>query len=170
MDRLRSFYTNLRRQYGFVGSTLILVGAGALVLALLGQLAGGGARPATPTPVATTVAAEPTVAEPTEVPQPTEVPVPTVEPAPTEASADPGLITAAEFGDAWPFTVESGTLRCIAGQAVVFEANGIVYAVNGVAESQGFANVEAIWRDDPAVEGLKVNIGPIIERGRTLCS
>lgn len=52
---------------------------------------------------------------------------------------------------------------------VTFEADGTVYAVNGIAAGQDFANIEPIWHDDPKDRGLKINLGPIIDRGLRLC-
>ena len=97
-----------------------------------------------------------------------EQPAETAEPV---EEAEPGTITRAQFGDAWPFTVDEGVLRC-EGEggvgAVIFEAEGTEYGVNGVAKSQGYADVEPIWADDPSI-GAKKNIGPIIDRGLELC-
>lgn len=83
-----------------------------------------------------------------------------------------GRITSANYGDEWPFTVAEGTLRCEGSDgvgAVTFEADGTVYGLNGTAKSRGFPEFDPIWLDDPQVEGLKTNVGPIIERGLALC-
>ncbi|MFW5431251.1 MAG: DUF2511 domain-containing protein [Methylophilaceae bacterium] len=101
-----------------------------------------------------------------------------------------------EFGDKWPVSVGSGTVACIAN-SVVFEADGKLYAVNGIAkgeaEKYGYANIEDIWLDDPEffklVEGVakvkgvpveevaktmgeptKIGIGPILDAGVSLCN
>lgn len=84
-------------------------------------------------------------------------------------------VTRSEYGDNWPFTVESGTLHCTAYSKVLIRADGVDYAVNGlVAGDPRFRNVRpiwAIWRDNPNpdAEGPKVNIGPITQRGLSLC-
>ncbi len=69
-------------------------------------------------------------------------------------------------------SVESGTLACEAG-AVTFESDGVTYAVNGLAigraEENGWTDIDAIWVDDPSIEGLKINIGPLLDRGLELC-
>lgn len=102
----------------------------------------------------------------------------------------------ADFGTDWPFTVESGTLECIQYEAkgvnpallrgVVFQANGKKYAVNGTAQSRsteyGYEPVTGIWAVDTGMTNsmvrvgvpydkavVKVNIGPIIDLGLTLC-
>lgn len=82
-----------------------------------------------------------------------------------------------DFGAAWPFTVPDGVLTCVGHgkrHAIIFEAGGIRYGVNGTAQGAGTAaklnlqNVRQIWRDDPEIPGAKVNMGPILERGRAL--
>lgn len=79
-------------------------------------------------------------------------------------------ISQAEYGDKWPFRVKQGQLTCIPYSKVIFRAHGRVYAVNGMASGdRRFAEIRLIWRDDPKIRGLKINIGPIIDRGLTLC-
>ena len=79
-----------------------------------------------------------------------------------------------EVGAGWPLTVESGTLRCEGSErfgAIVFtDPDGNEYAVNGVAKGDGFAPIDPVWRDDPELAGLKVPLGPLIERGLALCT
>lgn len=77
----------------------------------------------------------------------------------------------------WPFTVPEGTLLCapygVGGnqQSVTFVANRTMYAVNGTAKSTGqFEEIEAIWKDNPEIPGTKVNIGPMLEKGLSLCN
>lgn len=95
----------------------------------------------------------------------------------TEAPADDGAISRADLGEKWPLTVESGTLACdgVAEGAgdVTFTSEGTTYALNGLAKGRaarnGWAEIDPIWADDPDVPGLKVNIGPLIDRGLALC-
>jgi hypothetical protein len=92
---------------------------------------------------------------------------------PTATPRDAGYITAAEFGDAWPFTVPAGTLTCTpSGKAdgrllVTFgTGDGIEYGINGSARDFGFPDPdETIVTDYPDLSGLD----PIIERGLRLC-
>ena len=76
-----------------------------------------------------------------------------------------------ELGDAWPLTVESGTVTCENGSQVIFAApNGTRYAVNGTAMSQtDLPRIDEIWAPDPTIDGAKVNISPIIDAGLALC-
>lgn len=83
-------------------------------------------------------------------------------------------ISKAQMGAEWPFTVESGTLRCdpVAGlgQSVTFEANGKTYALNGTAKTKtGLPPVDPIWAKNPDIPGAKMNIGPVISKGTALC-
>lgn len=80
------------------------------------------------------------------------------------------VVTGAEFGDAWPLTVDHGTLRCEPPGAVIFQApDGSDYAVNGLASSQGYPEIGPIWADDPDPLILKLSIAPILDRGLALC-
>lgn len=79
-------------------------------------------------------------------------------------------VTQAEYGDRWPFTVSEGTVRCVGASSVVFDGGGRTYAVNGTARTQtDFPDIDPIWRDSPTGLGLKVNIGPILDKGLSLC-
>ncbi|MFG3228126.1 DUF2511 domain-containing protein [Kitasatospora sp. NPDC048194] len=69
----------------------------------------------------------------------------------------------------WPFTVESGTLRCRPGQAVTFEAGGTEYGLNGAAQVR-YVKPQSIWADDPTLgNGLKVNLSSVVKTGLALC-
>ena len=81
------------------------------------------------------------------------------------------LITKMDFGDKWPFTVNEGRLEC-EGFAVIFHANGKAYGVNGAATGQKkYSDIKEIWADDPKYPdmNIKIDIGPIIEKGLKLC-
>lgn len=81
-------------------------------------------------------------------------------------------VSAADLEGPWPLTVESGTLACD-GQAVTFSVDGGTYAVNGTARgranSEGWLPIEDIWAPDPVIDGLKVNIGELVDKGLELC-
>lgn len=79
------------------------------------------------------------------------------------------LISPSDFPNGeWPFTVSAGRVSCDGG-AIVFEANGTKYAVNGTAEGRGFANIDPIWKPDPKLPGTKISIGSVIVEGQKLC-
>lgn len=96
----------------------------------------------------------------------------TTEAASTKVSRD-------EFKGDWPLTIDSGTLTCErflnfkSVKLVTLSSGGKTYALNGIASGQakkrGFLDIYTIWRDHPKLPGLKVNIGPLIERALALC-
>ncbi|BBY35447.1 hypothetical protein BST33_03600 [Mycolicibacter minnesotensis] len=76
----------------------------------------------------------------------------------------------------WPLTVSEATLMCarqgVGGghQSVTLAANRKMYAVNGTAKSTGqFEDIDEIWAEDASYPGLKVNIGPLLAKGLSLC-
>lgn len=81
-------------------------------------------------------------------------------------------ISKQEFGEDWPLTVDHGTLGCYETYGIVFTApDGIEYTVNGTAKSaDDLKEIDEIWADDPQIDGAKINIGPLIDRGLELCS
>lgn len=85
------------------------------------------------------------------------------------------LISQAEYGEAWPFTVAEGTLRCERGDRVIFIHEGVKYALNGLAisfaEEAGYVDFReaGIWRDNPDGITPKVYVGDIIQLGLSLC-
>lgn len=103
------------------------------------------------------------------------------------ASANSVMITAEEYGDAWPFTVSEGQLHC-KNNAVGFLVEGVDYGLNGTATSAGLAPIEPIWKFDmekieemaelfeTTVEAmieeapLRINIGAVISDGLKLCN
>ena len=63
-------------------------------------------------------------------------------------------ISRSEFGDTWPFTVESGELACVGpGKNVVLTTGGTTYGVNGTAKSR-YPTVDPIWKEQPLEEEL----------------
>ena len=80
-----------------------------------------------------------------------------------------GYVSRDLLGDAWPLSVEDGVLECDAF-AVTFTSNGQRYAVNGTARSaKRWTEIDEIWLDNPHLEGTKINIGPLLDRGLALC-
>jgi hypothetical protein len=78
-------------------------------------------------------------------------------------------VTASTFQGEWPLAVPTAYLVCTNG-SVTAEINGVQYAVNGTARSRGYPEIEPYWRFDPeAGVGLRVNIGPFISYGLSLC-
>jgi hypothetical protein len=87
-------------------------------------------------------------------------------------SSNQAYITRAEYGKAWPFTVEGGLLTGDASRgipSVTFTVGETTYAVNGVAAANKlYAKLQNIWAADPEIPGLCINMSPIIDRGLSL--
>jgi hypothetical protein len=88
---------------------------------------------------------------------------------------DAGHVTRADMGDSWPLSVSEGTLHCEGKDgvgAVTFTANGTAYAVNGLAKAARYKgrykDIDAIWAKGDGYQPKK-DIGPLIQRGLTLC-
>ena len=91
------------------------------------------------------------------------------------SSAAPGseasgkTLRSSDYGSDWPLTVDEGVVTCEAS-AVYFTTGGRRYAVNGMATGRKDApDIDVIWKANPALEGTKINIGPIIDEGLKLC-
>lgn len=104
---------------------------------------------------------------------------PTPVEVPERVAGEPGLVTRDQLGDKWPLTIDYGVVRCenivVAGRtlqiASIEDPSGREYAMNGTARSHtSLGDVEQIWRENPDVEGLKINIQPVIDRALVLCS
>lgn len=88
-------------------------------------------------------------------------------------------ITKDEYGEKWPFTVSEGVIGyealSVNGKTlaiITFTAEGKTYPLNGIARSRskerGYHDIDSIWRDNPKIQGAKIDIFPIIDRGFTL--
>lgn len=73
-------------------------------------------------------------------------------------------------------TVDAGVLSCEShggGVHSVFftDPEGKRYALNGIAEGHHpeLPPIDQIWAPNPKVPELKINIGPLIDRGLELC-
>jgi len=77
-------------------------------------------------------------------------------------------VQAGDF-DEWPFTVQSGTLRCRDG-SVTFATGGQEYGVNGRAQGNGYPKPLPVWAEDPSLgHGLRVDISEVLTKGLSLC-
>jgi hypothetical protein len=84
-------------------------------------------------------------------------------------------ISKAQFGDKWPLTINKGVVKCTKNNAVVFEAEGKTYAVNGAAQGlayeMGYHSLSAIRIPDLAIGGkAKKSISPVLDSGVKLCN
>lgn len=70
-------------------------------------------------------------------------------------------VTEDQFGDAWPLTVDRGIIRLTDGISATFNDGDTTWALNGMATSRGFPEIDPIWRDNPSLPGMKMNIKPL---------
>lgn len=63
----------------------------------------------------------------------------------------------------------SGFVDCVDGFSAIFRTDGQTYALNGTARSRGYAEIDPIWRDNSAIPGAKINIGPLIDLANQQC-
>ena len=107
-----------------------------------------------------------TITAPTAV-RPTEVPVPTATPQPTREALN--VVTHAALGDAWPLTVEEGTIICD-GASILLRTNRGLFAVNGTARGRKkWHDIREITKPDPANPALLMDVQPIVDRGLKVC-
>lgn len=95
--------------------------------------------------------------------------------APLALAAPPKLISAEEFGDAWPFVPEEMHLQCLPGNAVVVTdpETGRMYGLNGPANARarqlGLEPLDQIRAESKSIPGTKVSVGMVIDGGLELC-
>lgn len=96
--------------------------------------------------------------------------------APLALASPPKLISAEDFGDAWPFIPEEMHLQCLPGNAVVVTdpETGRMYGVNGAASGKarqlGLEPLEMVWAESKSIRGTKADLGSVIEAGIKLCN
>ena len=85
-------------------------------------------------------------------------------------------VTEEEYGEKWSFTVPAVVVACDkqgVGAITFVGSNGKIYSINGTAKAkEGHPYPNEIWRYDPntpAKYKLRINLGPITERGQSLC-
>lgn len=100
-------------------------------------------------------------------------------------------VSQSQFGDKWPLIVSNGTLKCTKSSVIFVTDSNKEYAVNGFAKSRGYLDITPIWKDDLSIYDiadeirkpdetveevvknlggpLKVNIGPLLRKGLSLC-
>lgn len=66
------------------------------------------------------------------------------------------------LGKEWPLTIDKGTIHSARGGklllAVTDQQGTTVYGLNGLAVTGGAADIRPIWKDDPDVPGLKLEL------------
>jgi hypothetical protein len=77
-------------------------------------------------------------------------------------------VTNGEFGDAWPLTVSKGILRCEWNGEITFQDDGTTYSLTWKNNHGSYDKIAPIWADAAGGAG-KMDLAPLIERGRELC-
>jgi hypothetical protein len=89
-----------------------------------------------------------------------------------------GLLVSTKFGEDWPLTVPYAIVHCkniTAGgmelHVVTLTApDGTRYALNGTAQDKtSYPEIDPIWAPNPHVDGLKIDISPVIDAGLKRC-
>lgn len=84
-------------------------------------------------------------------------------------------VSSKDFGDAWPFTVDSVDLMCVgpSPKALARTANGTVYALNGSARTQaksrGWADGQDITKQNPSIPAIKMDYSNFVVLAQDLC-
>ena len=97
---------------------------------------------------------------------------------PDAVAEEPGLLVSTDYRDEWPLTVPYVVAHCetiAAGgrnlQVLTIDTpDGSTYAANGTAKDHtNYPSLDPVWADNPDVDGLKIDISPIIDAGLMLC-
>ncbi len=168
------------RSWPLWAQVLSWVGVGFVVVIVIG-LIGQAVAPPKPAEEAVVIfeeepdtTAPQTTAAPTTA-TPTTTTVTTTQPVDTEPSAQgggvPGYVTAAEFGEEWPLTVDSAVVAC-PDDFPIAAIDGTTYGLTGYAQTTGGYEVweasNPLWADD-AFTGAKKNIKAFRDAAMDLC-
>jgi len=83
---------------------------------------------------------------------------------------EPGFLSAAQYGEAWPLTVDWGIVRCEGESTLVFRApDGRDYELGLIETAAGYPPITPIWRETGNPNSPRVGLGPVIEAGQKLC-
>jgi len=84
-------------------------------------------------------------------------------------------ISSKDYGDSWPFTVDSVDLLCFgpSPKALARTSDGTVYALSGSARSQakdrGWSDGQDITKPNPTMPSIKMDYSDIVQRAQALC-
>ena len=84
-------------------------------------------------------------------------------------------VSSKDYGDAWPFTVDSVDLMCDgpSPKALARTADGTVYALNGSARTQaksrGWADGQDITKPNPSMPAIKMDYSNFVQIAQDLC-
>lgn len=84
-------------------------------------------------------------------------------------------VSSKDYGDAWPFTVDSVDLLCDgpSPKALARASDGTVYALSGSARSlakdRGWSDGHDITKPNPTMPSIKMDYSEIVQRAQALC-
>lgn len=84
-------------------------------------------------------------------------------------------VSSEDYGDAWPFTVDSVDLLCFgpSPKALARTSDGTIYALSGSARSQakdrGWSDGQEITKPNPTMPSIKMDYSDIVQRAQALC-
>lgn len=84
-------------------------------------------------------------------------------------------VSSKDYGDAWPFTVDSVDLLCDgpSPKALARASDGTVYALSGSARSlakdRGWSDGRDITKPNPTMPSIKMDYSEIVQRAQALC-
>ena len=93
----------------------------------------------------------------------------------SELADNERLVTSADYGTDWPWSVSQGVLRCEFPYVVTFTTDdGVTYAMNGPsrerAEERGWvSDLSPIWVDDPMRPRVKIGTRTLTADGEAIC-
>lgn len=86
------------------------------------------------------------------------------------------LVTPDCVAEEWPLTVDEGEAYCTEPSAALLrvpagQPEGGIYGLNGMADSvvDGLKPLEDVWRENPDIDGTRINIGPLIDIALAMC-
>lgn len=92
------------------------------------------------------------------------------------ASEKVQTVSSKDFGEAWPFTIDSVDLMCDgpSPKALARTADGTIYALNGSARTQaksrGWADGQDITKPNPTIPTIKMDYSTIVQIAQDLCA
>lgn len=93
----------------------------------------------------------------------------------SEAKERTQNVSSKDYGEAWPFTVDSVDLLCFgpSPKALARTSDGTVYALSGSARSQardrGWSDGQDITKTNPTMPSIKMDYSDIVQRAQALC-
>jgi hypothetical protein len=93
-----------------------------------------------------------------------------------QAEDQTDVIYQKNYGEKWAFTIDRAIIACDHQAAFLINpATHITYPLNGLAKTKIQAsgktagNINDIWKDNPNIPGVGIDISPFIDKALELC-